>query len=94
MEHWLQLLPVEAMLEVPYESLVDEPESWSRKMVEFIGLPWDPACRDFGGIDRSVSTSSKWQVRQPISNSSVERWRNYAQFVVPLRTLAPSSPRV
>ncbi len=94
MEHWLQLLPAATILEVPYESLVHEPETWSQKMTEFIGLPWDPACRDSGGMDRTVSTFSKWQVRQSINKSSVERWRNYERFVGPLRTLAQPSPRV
>jgi hypothetical protein len=57
-------------------------------MVEFIGLPWDPRCIDFHRTERTVITASKWQVRQKISSSSVERWRNYAQFVGPLLRLA------
>ena len=56
-------------------------------MVEFVGLPWDPACIDFHRTDRRVSTFSKWQVRQKISKTSVERWRNYASFVGPLMRL-------
>ncbi len=57
-------------------------------MIDFIGLPWDPAaCLDFHRTKRSVSTFSKWQVRQKINNSSVERWRNYASFVGPLACL-------
>lgn len=94
MEHWRLVLPKQAVLEVPYESLVDDPETWSRAMVEFIGLPWDPRCKDFDRVDRSVSTFSKWQVRQPINKSSVERWHNYEQFLGPLRTLAESNPMV
>jgi len=33
-------------------------------------------------------TASKWQVRQKINRSSVERWRNYEQFIGPLRGLS------
>ena len=88
MRHWRSVLPAATMLEVPYEALVGDPESWSRKMVEFIGLPWDPRCIDFHRTERTVITASKWQVRQKISSSSVERWRNYAQFVGPLLRLA------
>jgi tetratricopeptide (TPR) repeat protein len=92
MEHWRMLLPRNSILDVPYESLVDDPDAWSRAMVDFIGLPWDPRCRDFDQAERSVSTFSKWQVRQPINKSSVERWRNYEQFVAPLRLLAELTP--
>ena len=91
MEHWRSVLPPHAMLEVPYEALVADQETWSRKMIEFVGLPWDSACLEFHRTHRRVSTFSKWQVRQKISNASVERWRNYAPFVGPLLRLEESS---
>jgi len=87
MQHWHSILPAGAILDVPYEGLVDDQEAWSRKMLEFVGLPWDPKCLDFHQSSRSVVTASKWQVRQKISKSSVERWRNYAKQVGPLLTL-------
>jgi tetratricopeptide (TPR) repeat protein len=91
MRHWHAVLPEKAILEVPYEALVADPETWSRKMVEFVGLPWDEACLSFHQTSRSVSTFSKWQVRQKISTASVERWRNYAPHVGPLMRLASSA---
>jgi tetratricopeptide (TPR) repeat protein len=87
MEHWQSILPREAMLTVPYESLVEEQEAWSRRMVEFIGLPWDPRCLDFHATRRSVTTASKWQVRQRASRQSVQRWRNYERHLGPLSAL-------
>lgn len=87
MQHWRTALPEGAMLEVPYESLVDDQEGWSRKILEFIDLPWDPRCLDFHKTVRTVSTVSKWQVRQKIGKSSVERWRKYEKFVGPLQPL-------
>jgi tetratricopeptide (TPR) repeat protein len=87
MEHWRAILPADAVLDVPYEALVQDPETWSRKMVEFADLPWDEACLNFHQTRRSVSTFSKWQVRQKINTTSVERWRNYAAFVGPLLRL-------
>jgi hypothetical protein len=84
MAHWHATLPAEAILDVPYEGLVQDPETWSRRMVEFTGLPWNEACLNFHQTSRSVSTFSKWQVRQKISTTSVERWRNYAAFIGPL----------
>jgi tetratricopeptide (TPR) repeat protein len=91
MSHWLALLPQEAILEVPYEALVAEPEAWSRRMVEFAGLPWDEACLAFHDTRRTVRTFSRWQVRQKISTGSVERWRRYAPHVGPLLRLDPAA---
>jgi hypothetical protein len=88
MDHWRSILPPEAFLEVPYEELVEQPEAWSRQMIEFIGLPWDARCLDFHRTSRAVLTASSWQVRQKINNSSVGRWRNYATFIGPLLCLA------
>jgi tetratricopeptide (TPR) repeat protein len=89
MEHWHATLPQGAILDVSYEGLVADPEAWSRKMLEFIGLPWDQRCLDFHRTNRTVITPSKWQVRQKISRSSTGRWRNYADFLGPLRRLLP-----
>jgi tetratricopeptide (TPR) repeat protein len=94
MQHWRALLPADALLEVPYEGLVADQESWSRRMIEFIGLPWDPACLEFHRVRRTVLTASKWQVRQKISNTAVGRWRNYANHLGPLRDLASAATAV
>jgi len=72
---------------VPYEALIEDQEGWTRRMLDFIGLPWDPKCLDFHQTDRVVITASKWQVRQKISAASVGRWRHYEQYVAPLRHL-------
>jgi hypothetical protein len=77
MEHWHDVLPESVLLDVPYEGLVGTQETWSRRMLEFIGLPWDAACLDFHRTERRVMTASKWQVRQKISSASVGRWRHY-----------------
>jgi hypothetical protein len=90
MAHWRSTLPPHVILEVPYEGLVADQESWSRRMLEFIGLPWDARCLAFHKTNRTVITASKWQVRQAITSSSVERWRNYKQFLGPLRRLMES----
>ena len=78
------LLPAQAILNVPYEGLVEAQEAWSRKMLEFIGLPWDPRCLDFHLTERVVRTASATQVRQPIYTSSIGRWRAYEPLLGPL----------
>jgi tetratricopeptide (TPR) repeat protein len=94
MQHWRALLPADVMLDVPYEELVADQESWSRRMIGFIGLPWDPACLEFHRVRRTVLTASKWQVRQKISSTAVGRWRNYADHLGPLRDLASAATAV
>jgi tetratricopeptide (TPR) repeat protein len=86
-DHWRSVLPASAYLEVPYEALIADQEQWSRRMVEFLGLPWDPKCLDFHQTDRTVITLSKWQVRQKIHSASAGRWRNYEKYVGPLLDL-------
>jgi len=92
--HWRAVLPAATLLEVPYEALVADPEGWSRRMLDFIGLPWDPKCLDFHQTERVVITASKWQVRQRINAASVGRWRNYEKFLGSLQRLVnqPTHP--
>ena len=85
MAHWRATLPTQLLLEVPYEALVEDPERWSRRMLEHIGLAWEPRCLEFHRTDRPVLTASNWQVRQPISKGSIGRWRRYERQLAPLR---------
>jgi tetratricopeptide (TPR) repeat protein len=85
MAHWRAVLPAQTLLEVRYEDLVDDPEGWSRRMLAHIGLPWEPRCLEFYRTPRPVLTASNWQVRQPMSKGSVDRWRRYEDFIGPLR---------
>ena len=85
--HWRTVLPPETLLEVPYEALIGNQEQWTRRMLEFIGLPWDPRCLEFHRTERVVITASRWQVRQKISSGSIGRWRNYEKHLAPLRAL-------
>lgn len=87
MKHWRKVLPPGFILDVPYEELVSNQETWSRKMLAFIGLEWDPRVLEFYTTKRQVITASAWQVRQKIYKNSVARWRNYEQFIGPLKTL-------
>jgi hypothetical protein len=80
---WIKVLPV-PVLEIEYESLVGDLEGQSRRLIDFVGLPWDPACLSFHKTQRSVMTASVWQVRQPIYSSSVGRWKHYRRHLGPL----------
>jgi tetratricopeptide (TPR) repeat protein len=87
MAHWRAVLPPATLLEVPYESLVSDPEPWTRRMLDFVGVSWDSQCLEFNKVERSVITASRWQVRQKIHTQSISRWRRYEKYVSPLHTL-------
>ncbi len=87
MAHWRAVLPPGSILDVPYEALIADQESWTRKILEFLGLEWDERCLEFHKTKRPVVTSSFWHVRQKIYKESVARWRNYENFIEPLLSL-------
>lgn len=84
MEHWRKVLPAGAFLDVQYEDIVADQKAQARRMLDFCGLEWDDACLDFHKHKRAIRTASVTQVRQPIYNSSVERWRPYEKHLGPL----------
>lgn len=80
MQHWQQVLSLE-MMEVPYESMVEDTENIARQVVEFLGLPWDERCLAPHRNARAVQTSSMWQVRQPVYRNSLARWQRYEKHL-------------
>jgi len=87
MRHWRSVFPADLFCEVTYEDLVDDQAAWCRKIIDFVGLDWDERCLDFHNTERTVATSSSWQVRQKIYRTSKERWRNYERHLGPLTGL-------
>jgi hypothetical protein len=76
MRYWQRALPLH-LHTVDYETLVAEPQTEARRLVEHCGLPWDDRCLAFHRHHRAVHTPSKWQVRQPLYRSSVGKWRRF-----------------
>ena len=76
-----------AIFDVRYEALVANPEPVVESLLEFCGLPFDPACLRPEMTQRSVRTASRGQVRQPIYRTSVGRWRPYGRHLESLSTL-------
>jgi len=87
MAHWRAVLPVDRLLDVDYEEVTAAPEASARRMLEFAGLEWDAACLVPERNATAVKTASKWQARQPIYRSSVDRWRRYEPWIGELREL-------
>lgn len=86
-EHWRNILPKDRFIEVDYEELTSVPEPVIRRMVAACNLPWHDACLCPENNPQAVRTPSKWQTRQPIYRTSVERWRRYEPWLGPLRAL-------
>jgi tetratricopeptide (TPR) repeat protein len=84
MTYWHQHIPECSLLESKYEDMVADTEAQARKLLDFVGLPWDADVLNFHKKKRSVSTASMAQVRKPIYSSSVERWKPYEPFIQPL----------
>jgi tetratricopeptide (TPR) repeat protein len=90
--HWRKALPIR-ILDMQYEILVADFENQARRMIEFIGLDWHPACLKYYETARTVNTPSAWQVRQPIYASSAGRWRNYERHIKPLLDILDQASR-
>jgi tetratricopeptide (TPR) repeat protein len=82
MQHWMENcgLPIHT---VDYDQLVQDPEPHIRRLLDFVGLDFRPECLTPHRVERSVHTSSAWQVRQPISARSVGRWRRFERQFEP-----------
>jgi hypothetical protein len=87
MEHWRQVLPANRFLEIDYETLVADGESSIRQLLEFCGLPWSEKCLSHETASRLVRTPSFWQVRQPLNQGSVGKWKRYEPWLGEFATL-------
>ncbi len=71
---------------VSYEDLVTNQEAVSRRIIDFIGLPWDDRCLRFHESSFQTRTLSLEQVRRPIYRTSVKRSDRFGRRLDPLRT--------
>jgi tetratricopeptide (TPR) repeat protein len=84
MSHWDEVLPGR-VLRVQYEDVVADLEGNVRRLLDYCGLEFEPACVEFYRTERSVRTASSEQVRQPIYREALDQWRHYEPWLSPLR---------
>jgi hypothetical protein len=84
MRHWDAVLPGR-ILRVWYEDVVEDLAGNVRRILEFCGLEFEPACLEFYKTERRVRTASSEQVRQPIFRDGLFQWRNYEPWLGPLK---------
>ena len=84
MRHWDQALPGR-VLRVQHEDVVEDLEGNVRRLLDFCGLQFEPACLEFYKNQRSVRTASSEQVRRPIFKEGLDQWRNFEPWLGPLK---------
>ncbi len=84
--HWQMVLPLRMMI-LSYDSLIQDFSAEAKRLIEFLGLPWEQNCAAFHQTQRPVRTASWSQVRQPLYKNSSGKWRFYRTH---LSSLLPS----
>jgi hypothetical protein len=85
MQHWDAVLPGK-ILRVQHEDVVADLEGNVRRLLDFCGLDFEPACLEFYKTERSVRTASSEQVRRPIFKEGLDQWRHFEPWLGPLRS--------
>ena len=83
MAHWHSMLPGR-IHDVTYEKMVTDSETEIRALLNYCDLPFENACLNFHETERTIRTPSAGQVRQPIYDNSIRRWKHYEKHLGPL----------
>lgn len=84
MAHFDDVLPGR-IHRVIYETMIDDTEAEVRRLLAYCGLEFEERCLRFYETERAVRTASSEQVRTPIYRDALDQWRNYNEWLGPLR---------
>lgn len=84
METWRQRFG-DRFIDISYEETALNTETNVRRLIGFLGLPWEDDCLRFYAQRGAVSTASAVQVREPIHTRSIDRWRHYEKQLKPMQ---------
>jgi tetratricopeptide (TPR) repeat protein len=84
MDHWDAVLPGK-VLRVQHEDVLDDLEGQTRRMLDYLELPFEEACLEFHKTERAVRTASSEQVRQPINRKGQGAWKPFEPWLDPLK---------
>jgi tetratricopeptide (TPR) repeat protein len=85
--HWQSILPAGAFLEISYDDIVRDQQGESRRIMEFLNLPWEDRVLRFHESSAPSATASAVQIRRPLYSSSIGKWRRHAKELKPLREI-------
>ena len=71
------------LISLDHADMVNDCEGQTRRLLDFCGLDWEEECLKFYELDRFARTASYDQVRKPINNKGVGRWKKYEQQLQP-----------
>ena len=77
-----------------HENMVDDTEAEIRRLLDYLGLPFDEACLRFHDNKRAVRTASAEQVRRPINRDGVDQWRDYEPWLGPAQGRPRAGPHI
>jgi tetratricopeptide (TPR) repeat protein len=83
MQVWRERFPGR-FYDISYEDTVARLEPNARALLDYLELPWEPACLNFHEQGGAVSTASAVQVREPAHTRSIGRWRRYESQLQPM----------
>jgi tetratricopeptide (TPR) repeat protein len=78
---WFDEMQPGAVHRVINERLIEDPEGEVRRMLDYAGVPFNPACLEFHKTERAIRTPSAEQVRRPINREGVDYWRHYEPWL-------------
>jgi hypothetical protein len=83
--HYANLLPLHYH-QIRYEDLTANVAEETKRLLDFLGLPWDDAVLDHATHARrkgAINTPSYHQVTRPIYQDAKYRWLRYRRFMEP-----------
>ena len=83
MRHWKQLF-ADRIYDIKYEDLVCDPGKQTARLMAFCGVTDDARELSTSQTSYRVKTASLDQVRQPVTDKALEKWKNYADFMRPV----------
>lgn len=72
------------IISISYEKLINNQKATTLLILHSLGLEWDEKCLQFYETNRAVKTASHMQVRQPLYNSSINKWKRFKDELAPL----------
>ncbi|UCC13586.1 MAG: sulfotransferase [Gammaproteobacteria bacterium] len=76
MGHWMRVSGLSTYI-LRYESLIEDTAGETRRLIDFLGLDWEPRCLEF--YNAGVATSAaQTPIRRPLNDREVARWKHYS----------------
>ncbi len=86
MDHWDRHLPGR-VIHIRYEDIVRDKTDMAKSIIAATGLDWDDDILNFHKKKQAVNTHSTTQVRRGIYKDSLQTWKRFENYLLPLAKL-------